>query len=178
MESSDEDEYRPAGRGRSTRRPSQRAVAAAAAAAASDGDGSVGAAPTVRWERGMVTGPCTNPDCEHPYDSPQWRKGPAQCPILCNACGTRWLRNGTLKPLVVSPFTHVHTVPSESLLPFSCTARHAFQQENSDSKQPLCLAFAAPSWHQVQQAPPTPWQAQRQDLSPACPRPRHAWVCV
>ena len=55
---------------------------------------------TVRWERGMVTGPCTNPDCEHPYDSPQWRKGPPTNPILCNACGTRWLRNGTLKPLV------------------------------------------------------------------------------
>jgi hypothetical protein len=43
-----------------------------------------------------------NPDCEHPYDSPQWRKGPPNAPVLCNACGTRWLRNGTLKPLVVS----------------------------------------------------------------------------
>lgn len=50
----------------------------------------------------MVSGPCMNPDCEHPYDSPQWRKGPANAPVLCNACGTRWLRNGTLKPLVVS----------------------------------------------------------------------------
>ena len=58
-----------------------------------------------RWggeSRTMVNGPCMNPDCEHPHDSPQWRKGPPQCPILCNACGTRWLRNGTLKPLVVS----------------------------------------------------------------------------
>jgi len=44
-------------------------------------------------------GPCMNPDCEHPYDSPQWRKGPPQAPVLCNACGTRFLRNGTLKPI-------------------------------------------------------------------------------
>ncbi|KFM26827.1 hypothetical protein F751_0759 [Auxenochlorella protothecoides] len=47
-----------------------------------------------------------------PLDTPQippqnglhlllrWRKGPPSHPILCNACGTRWLRNGTLKPLV------------------------------------------------------------------------------
>ena len=28
-------------------------------------------------------------ECEHPHDSPQWRKGPPQHPVLCNACGTR-----------------------------------------------------------------------------------------
>ena len=44
--------------------------------------------------------PAPPPECEHPLESPQWRKGPPQYPILCNACGTRWLRNGTLKPLV------------------------------------------------------------------------------
>ena len=53
-------------------------------------------------ERATISGPCTNPDCERPLVSPQWRKGPPSNPILCNACGTRWLRNGTLKPLVVS----------------------------------------------------------------------------
>lgn len=53
-------------------------------------------------ERGVaISGPCTNPDCEHPFNSPQWRKGPPEHPVLCNACGTRWLRNGTLKALVV-----------------------------------------------------------------------------
>jgi hypothetical protein len=57
-------------------------------------------APIVRWERGMVHGPCMNPDCDYPEESPQWRKGPPNAPILCNACGTRWLRNGTLRPLV------------------------------------------------------------------------------
>ena len=74
----------------------QAEVAPAVAAASMPAAGPVG--------RGhMVNGPCMNPDCEHPYDSPQWRKGPPSAPVLCNACGTRWLRNGTLKPLVVSP---------------------------------------------------------------------------
>lgn len=74
-------------------------------------DGAVIPAPTadggmgpIRWERGLVTGPCTNPECDNPYHSPQWRKGPAEYPILCNACGTRWLRNGTVRPLVVRAY--------------------------------------------------------------------------
>ena len=29
-------------------------------------------------------------------ESPQWRKGPAAKPVLCNACGTRWRRSGAL----------------------------------------------------------------------------------
>lgn len=91
-DSSEDEEYRPSRANRAARR------------AQGGGDGSrlASAAPaSAKWERGMVHGPCTNPDCEHPEDSPQWRKGPAQYPVLCNACGTRWLRNGTLKPLVV-----------------------------------------------------------------------------
>ncbi|KAH7623820.1 hypothetical protein NADE_008638 [Nannochloris sp. 'desiccata'] len=96
--SEDEDDYRPSrprANGRPARRAASRAVIATTAAAMSGGSsGGRG------WERGLVSGPCTNPDCEHPYDSPQWRKGPPTNPILCNACGTRWLRNGTLKPLV------------------------------------------------------------------------------
>ncbi len=48
----------------------------------------------------LAAPPCSAAECEHPLESPQWRKGPPQYPILCNACGTRWLRNGTLKPLV------------------------------------------------------------------------------
>lgn len=94
-DSSEDDEYRPGARGRNSRRSSR------VSALANEGRTSTGTpGSTGRWERGMVTGPCTNPDCEHPYDSPQWRKGPPQHPILCNACGTRWLRNGSLKPLV------------------------------------------------------------------------------
>jgi hypothetical protein len=107
-----DEEYIPVGRSRSMRRnavaeragsattipspspsPTRSAFAAMPSAAAAAG----------RWaDRIAVCGPCMNPDCEHPTQSPQWRKGPPQFPVLCNACGTRWLRNGTLKPLVVS----------------------------------------------------------------------------
>ena len=99
--SEEDDDYKPAKRPNG--RPARRAASARAAAVVAATSG--GSAPSnLRWERGLVTGPCTNPDCEHPHDSPQWRKGPPQSPILCNACGTRWLRNGTLKPLVVRFF--------------------------------------------------------------------------
>jgi len=99
--SEDEDNYRPS-RPRANGRPARRAAsrAATATAAAAMSGGAAGTSGGRSWERGLVNGPCTNPDCEHPYDSPQWRKGPPTNPILCNACGTRWLRNGTLKPLV------------------------------------------------------------------------------
>lgn len=99
--SEDEDNYRPS-RPRANGRPARRAAsrAATATAAAAMSGGAVNSSGGKGWERGLVNGPCTNPDCEHPYDSPQWRKGPPTNPILCNACGTRWLRNGTLKPLV------------------------------------------------------------------------------
>lgn len=38
------------------------------------------------------------PPCNHCGDmeSPQWRKGPSDKPHLCNACGTRYLRKGSL----------------------------------------------------------------------------------
>lgn len=37
--------------------------------------------------------------CNHcgETESPQWRKGPTEKPHLCNACGTRYLRTGSLK---------------------------------------------------------------------------------
>ena len=34
----------------------------------------------------------------HRADSPQWRRGPASKPMLCNACGTRYRRTNTLGP--------------------------------------------------------------------------------
>lgn len=43
-----------------------------------------------------LVGPCKNPACKKPHSSPQWRKGPPLYPILCNACGTRWARRGSL----------------------------------------------------------------------------------
>lgn len=38
------------------------------------------------------------PPCNHcgEMESPQWRKGPSDKPHLCNACGTRYLRKGSL----------------------------------------------------------------------------------
>uniref|UniRef100_A0A7S0RGJ1 GATA-type domain-containing protein n=1 Tax=Pyramimonas obovata TaxID=1411642 RepID=A0A7S0RGJ1_9CHLO len=41
----------------------------------------------------------THGACNHcgETESPQWRKGPAEKPHLCNACGTRYLRTGSLK---------------------------------------------------------------------------------
>ena len=106
----------PAGSGPPSTSSQPRSAADTAAAAAQLGDSAAAApaltpqapaappipipAPTGRGH--LSNGPCMNPDCEHPYDSPQWRKGPPNAPVLCNACGTRWLRNGTLKPLVVS----------------------------------------------------------------------------
>lgn len=44
-------------------------------------------------------GPCGH--CKTPY-SPQWRKGPRNKPVLCNACGIRYLRNRHLGRAVVS----------------------------------------------------------------------------
>jgi hypothetical protein len=43
-------------------------------------------------------GPCGH--CKTPY-SPQWRKGPRNKPVLCNACGIRYLRNRHLGRSVV-----------------------------------------------------------------------------
>lgn len=60
-----------------------------------------------RTEKSYTHGPCTNPSCPNPSESPQWRKGPPEYPILCNACGTRWLRNKTLVPIVVRCCDHV-----------------------------------------------------------------------
>lgn len=38
--------------------------------------------------------------CDHcgALESPQWRRGPASKPMLCNACGTRYRRTNTLGP--------------------------------------------------------------------------------
>jgi hypothetical protein len=40
-----------------------------------------------------LQGPCTH--CATTY-SPQWRRGPVDKPVLCNACGLRYGRTGSL----------------------------------------------------------------------------------
>mmetsp|Transcript_32394 Transcript_32394/g.91783 ORF Transcript_32394/g.91783 Transcript_32394/m.91783 type:complete len:417 (+) Transcript_32394:239-1489(+) len=49
-----------------------------------------------RGKKGRIelVGPCGNCDIAV---SPQWRKGPPEAKVLCNACGTRWLRNKKLE---------------------------------------------------------------------------------
>ncbi len=39
-------------------------------------------------------------------DSPQWRKGPRCKPVLCNACGTRFLRTRSLGKVSHPCFIH------------------------------------------------------------------------
>eukprot|EP00884_Botryococcus_braunii_P002685 jgi/Botrbrau1/12417/Bobra.0229s0013.1 len=48
-------------------------------------------------KRQELHGPCSY--CKA-ADSPQWRKGPADQPVLCNACGTRWLRKNKLEKVM------------------------------------------------------------------------------
>jgi hypothetical protein len=55
-------------------------------------------------------GPCGH--CKTPY-SPQWRKGPRNKPVLCNACGIRYLRNRHLGRAAVSAPKHSNSL-SES----------------------------------------------------------------
>mmetsp|Transcript_19940 Transcript_19940/g.23911 ORF Transcript_19940/g.23911 Transcript_19940/m.23911 type:complete len:174 (+) Transcript_19940:305-826(+) len=42
--------------------------------------------------------------CDHcgTLESPQWRRGPAAKPMLCNACGTRYRRTNQLGPPVTA----------------------------------------------------------------------------
>lgn len=46
-----------------------------------------------RWRQELL-GPCAHCGTR---ESPQWRRGPPCKPVLCNACGTRWLRFGTVE---------------------------------------------------------------------------------
>ena len=57
-----------------------------------------GVSPRKRGEKPV--GPCMNPHCMNPNESPQWRRGPPEAAVLCNACGTRWIRNKSLVPIV------------------------------------------------------------------------------
>ena len=45
-------------------------------------------------------------------DSPQWRKGPKCKPILCNACGTRFLRTRSLGKTNVRPAPEPQSQPA------------------------------------------------------------------
>lgn len=48
--------------------------------------------------------------CASPADSPQWRKGPRCKPVLCNACGTRFLRTRSLGKVTSQTYIHAALV--------------------------------------------------------------------
>lgn len=73
------------------------------------------ASPTRIGRNEKPHGPCTNQYCLNPNESPQWRRGPPEAPILCNACGTRWLRSKQLIPIMVRRFLHVYMHEKKSL---------------------------------------------------------------
>eukprot|EP00878_Enallax_costatus_P011919 GHUV01012443.1.p1 GENE.GHUV01012443.1~~GHUV01012443.1.p1 ORF type:complete len:201 (+),score=31.75 GHUV01012443.1:249-851(+) len=56
-------------------------------------------APSARGKKNKqdLAGPCCHCNAT---SSPQWRKGPKGKPVLCNACGIRFLRNRTLTKVV------------------------------------------------------------------------------
>lgn len=70
------------------------AAAAATEGAEEDGAGDPGTPRKRRRWKGELVGPCSHCGAR---ESPQWRKGPPCKPALCNACGTRWLRFGTVE---------------------------------------------------------------------------------
>lgn len=69
-------------------------------AAAAGGKGPNGRRTLVhrRKRRDDLAGPCNHCGA---LTSPQWRKGPKGKPVLCNACGIRFLRNRTLTKVMV-----------------------------------------------------------------------------
>ena len=69
------------------------AAAAAAAAAAPKKPAAKKRRPAGREGAGERRGPCAHCGV---LESPQWRKGPPKKPILCNACGTRYMRTKSL----------------------------------------------------------------------------------
>jgi hypothetical protein len=79
-------------------------AASASPAAAEPAAAARAAAPTASCKSSKkakqdLAGPCCHCGA---VSSPQWRKGPKGKPVLCNACGIRFLRNRTLTKVVVS----------------------------------------------------------------------------
>jgi hypothetical protein len=72
---------------------SSRATHSSAAVARGSSDGNV------KKSANPCAGPCDNCGAR---DSPQWRHGSKSKPIVCNACGIRFLRTGSFDKAVVS----------------------------------------------------------------------------
>ncbi|GAB4816360.1 hypothetical protein N2152v2_003406 [Parachlorella kessleri] len=74
------------------------------------------------------------PVCRHcgVTESPQWRRGPPNKPILCNACGTRYRRTGQLN--------HAAQNPNRKRLTPSDCAREMVGEKARVMKQPRMVA--------------------------------------
>jgi hypothetical protein len=75
------------------------AAAETAAAAARAAAAPAASCKSSKKTKQDLAGPCCHCGA---VGSPQWRKGPKGKPVLCNACGIRFLRNRTLTKVVVS----------------------------------------------------------------------------
>lgn len=103
-------------------------------------------------------GPCTNKHCLNPNESPQWRRGPPEAPILCNACGTRWLRSKQLIPIMVRQLLHccIYVIHRGDLIFLyftnAASARYPIRQIwGKESKESSCLSCekgrTSPRWN-------------------------------
>ncbi|KAG2495957.1 hypothetical protein HYH03_005887 [Edaphochlamys debaryana] len=93
------------------------AVQAAEQAQAEEGAAEVAeaapAAPAPRAFHHKTGGPCDHCGAT---ESPQWRRGPAHRPTLCNACGTRFRRTGQLNPANMAPGPRTAAPPPPPVL--------------------------------------------------------------
>lgn len=77
-----------------------------------------------RKRRDDLAGPCNHCGA---LTSPQWRKGPKGKPVLCNACGIRFLRNRTLTKVMVGGHMHAACLPACTQQWSTGTACSSFQ---------------------------------------------------
>jgi hypothetical protein len=74
-----------------------------------------------RKRRDDLAGPCNHCGA---LSSPQWRKGPKGKPVLCNACGIRFLRNRTLTKVMVSTYLDMDLQVGRTQGVGVCTTQH------------------------------------------------------
>ena len=68
----------------------------------------------------------------HRADSPQWRRGPASKPMLCNACGTRYRRTNTLGPSTPAHRAGAVVVPKKRSPPESPSSLNPAKKRCAD----------------------------------------------
>ncbi|KAL6781526.1 CGL106 [Auxenochlorella protothecoides x Auxenochlorella symbiontica] len=82
------------------------------------------------------------PSCSHcgVTESPQWRRGPAHKPLLCNACGTRYRRTNQFLPLHATPGSRKRATSA----PHTCAQENALEDKaHTGFKQPRLIASTA-----------------------------------